>query len=365
MVFERCNDCGLLHEPGSDKVTDPSSCSWVESFSQFHDTSRAERCNDCGLLHTLQLNQLTNLSDNEFISSSMEQLDPAKRDLSRCRLHDLTWRSSSDNGPGTNQLTHLSDDEFTSSIEQLVSVKQDLSRCRLRDLTKRSSSDNETPDSQTCSKVLLDDDTVGWNSFLVQLHRSNTLNWTSSWAESHHHERSPEGVLHHQPANLVTCALQVLDNAGQLDFNVQDPCSLDEALTHIGAIDQRPPMKVKKIVSFCLPVDGGLDERDAGCKALLSLSHNPDQDFLIKAILKKALSTLSPMQVLAVDVLNDSELSDLLCNSAMPFDEILETAISTMSPIQSLAVAVQAGYVDANSLSDIVDSSFIMQNIRS
>ena len=400
MVFERCNDCGLLHEPGSDKVTDQSSCRWDVSISQLYETSHVEWCNNCGILHGPKLNQLTHPLDNDFTSScieelepaklnlsrcrlwdltwrtssdnvscvkqlthlgddklassSMEQLDPCKWNLSRCRLWDLTWRSSSDNGPFTNQLTHLSDiDLVSSSMEQLGTVKRDLSPCRLRDLTRRSSSDNDTSDSQTCSKGFLNDDTLEWNIFRGQLHQSNILNWTSNWVESfnNHHESSPEGVLHHQQDTL--CALQVLDDAGHLNFNVLDPSSLDEALNHIGVIDQHPPssMKHRKIkrVSFWLPEDGD----------------KPDQELIIKDILKKALSSLSPMQVLAVDVLNDSELRDWLQDSAMPFDETLEMAFSTMSPIQSLAVAVQAGYVDVNSLSDIFDSSFIRKNTMS
>ena len=68
------------------------------------------------------------------------------------------------------------------------------------------------------------------------------------------------------------------------------------------------------------------------------------------------MSSLSLMQLLAVDVLSGSDLYDMSC------DGNLEEAISSMNPLQSLAVAVQLSYVNIKALPDIVDIDFINRN---
>ena len=45
------------------------------------------------------------------------------------------------------------------------------------------------------------------------------------------HETLHKYAPRQQPVTLVLCALQVLDDAGHLNFNTQDPCSLEVVQT--------------------------------------------------------------------------------------------------------------------------------------
>ena len=302
MMSEQFNSCSLLHEP-------------------------IERCKDCGLLH-----------------------DP--------------W--SDNTQTETDSINNI--DSFL-SMEQ-NSVKPNSSRCQLRQLPVYILSDNDTSDSFSSNEFL--NGSVEWNSFLIQAHSTNNLNWICSWVESHNqvHETSFVDVPRHQPTTLVASALQVLDNAGHLDFNIQDPCSLEGALNQIGFFDGLPikechteQKKVHKKVSFYLPEDDvGLEIDTRSCRLCFSQSYKEDQVFVLGDILKQALSSLSPIQNQAIDVLK--EQSHMLNHSpSRPSDETLGIAISNMSPLQSLAVAVKAGYVEMKILPVFVDSDFIRKNM--
>ena len=119
------------------------------------------------------------------------------------------------------------------------------------------------------------------------------------WNEScQFHETSQVPI--HQPASLTSCALQVLDKAGYLDFNIQDPCSLEEALTRIGAIDQDPVHEAsmehktaQKRVSFCLPEDDvGFDVTDT--ESIFSETNKYGPKFSLRDLMKQALTSMRP-----------------------------------------------------------------------
>ena len=122
--------------------------------------------------------------------------------------------------------------------------------------------------------------------------RAQNLNCTSTHK---FHESSQIPI--HQPATLASCALQALDNVGILDFNIQDPYSMETALTCIGAIDQLPvheaSMQLKnthKSVSFLIPEDG--DGNDTG--SMISLNSKNCQKFSLRSLSKKSLNSLRP-----------------------------------------------------------------------
>ena len=284
-----------------------------------------ERCNDCGLLH--EECSATLMGSEDSRSSSLEQV-LFKQDPPRCPRCQL--------------------------LHSFLCISLDNSS---EEVSHSSSHDS-----------FLDEDTIGWSTFQVEAHRTSKLNWLCSWIDSHTqlHETLHKYALRPQPATLVSCALQVLDDAGHLDFNIQDPCSLEIALTLIGAMDQLPVQEASmeennsnKKVAFCLPGDdAGGGGRD------ISYSNSflkKDKTFLLKQVLEDAMRSLTPVQTLAVDVLFDSDPSNWIGN---PLISNFETAISNMNPLQSLAVAVKAGYVDSKSLPQVVDSDFIRKNMN-
>ena len=204
------------------------------------------------------------------------------------------------------------------------------------------------------------DETIEWNTFLVQAHSTKKLDWICNWNQSQkvHHVSSHANAPRQEPATLVSCALQVLDEAGHLDFNIQDPCSLEVALTRIGAVDQLPVEehtfghnRQPKKVTFSLP--------GANVSQHTSNTSCSDKEFSLKEILEHALASLTPMQTLAVDLLLGTDSVDGLNNSLMLN---FQTAISSMNSMQSLAVAVKVGYLDMNCLPEYVDSNFIIRN---
>ena len=280
----------------------------------------AKRCNHCELLHEQWSDEIIEPSSDDNSISSLQQ-DHVKQESSRCPRCRL--------------------------LHSFVCVSFD-------------GSDSEMADSFHSHDYL--DDTVEWNTFLFQAHGTKNLDWICSWAQSHKvlHELSHTDIPMKHPATLVSCALQVLDEAGHLEFNIQDPCSLEVALTRIGAIDQIPvqelsmgPSKQYKRVSFSVSeVDGGSDGSDTSCD---------NKSYPLKEILECAFTSLSPMQTLALDVLFDTDPVDWLNNSLITN---FESAFSNMSPLQSLAVAVKAGYVDENNLPEFVDSNFILKNTK-
>ena len=296
-----------------------------------------EQCKDCGLLHEPE----------------------------RCNDCGLLHEPWSDRG------FDISSDDYSSSgsMEQ-DSVNIYSSRCQLRCLPVCSLSDKDISESSISSSFL--DGDVGWNTCMIKAHSTNNLNWTNSCLDSHKqvHETSTVNFLFHEPATLSSCALQVLDSAGHLDFNIQDPCSLEAALTHIGAVDQLPVGEVSlyqnkshKRVSFYLPGDDvGLDETVTSIMSSLSLSHKNCQVFILKDVLSQVLKSLSLVQQQAIDMISDQR--NTLDNSYFwSSNETLENAISSMSPLQSLAAAVQAGIVDTTSLPVVVDGDFIKENM--
>ena len=309
-LSEQCKDCGLLRH------------------------EPIERCNDCGLLHEPWSNNTCKESD------------------------------------------YMSSDSYSSSwsMEQ-DSVKFESSRCQLRYLPMCSTlSDKDISESSISSSFLNGD--VGWNSCMIKAHSTNNLNWTSSWCESHNQvdETTTVNFLFHQPATLTSCALQVLDNAGYLDFNIQDPSSLEAALTRVGAVDQLPVGEVSlhqnksnKRVSFYLPGDDvGLDESVTSIiMSSLSLSHKDGQVFILKDVLSQVLNTLSPIQMQAIAIISDQPRHTLDNSWFRTSNESLEKAFSSMSPLQSLAAAVEAGIVDSKSLPAVVDADFIKKNVHS
>ena len=314
MEYGLSKDCGLLHEP----IT---------------------RCKDCGLLHEPW-------SDNTDI------------------VNDTSSDAYSSSGSTEQELVKLD------SPLLLRTVKLGTSRCQLRDLPMCSLSDNDISGSSSSGGFI--DDDVEWNSFMIKAHSTNNLNWTSSQLEYHNqfNETSTVDVLH-QPATLTSCALQVLDNAGHLDFNIQHPCSMEAALLRIGAVDQLPVCEVsvcqnksQKRVSFYLPGDDvGLDGSNTSLLSSLSLSHKDCQVFFLKDVLNQVLASLSPIQTRAIDVLSDQR--HILDNSmSLSSNETMGKAILNMSPLQSLAAAVQAGYVDTKTLPAVVDSDFIRENMK-
>ena len=185
------------------------------------------------------------------------------------------------------------------------------------------------------------------------------LDWICNWSQLQRglQESMNVDVPSHQPPTLVSCSLQVLDDAGFLDFNIQDPLSLEVALTRIGAVDQIPvqesSLQMSKIVS------------DSSSKT--DTFHLGEDDsfykkFLLTEALEQALTSLTPIQTLALDVLFDTHPSDWLSNSLVLN---FEKAISNLNPLQSLAVAVKAEYIDKKSLPKFIDAEFIKRNIRS
>ena len=107
-------------------------------------------------------------------------------------------------------------------------------RCRLlHSFVCVSFDDSDTEMSELFGPHGYLDETIEWDTFLVQAHSTKNLDWMCNWDQSQkaHHVSSQVNVPRQQPSTLVSCALQVLDEAGHLDFNIQDPCSLEVALT--------------------------------------------------------------------------------------------------------------------------------------
>ena len=133
-----------------------------------------------------------------------------------------------------------------------------------------------------------------WNESR-QVHETKSSKWNESCQG---HETSQVPI--HQPASLTSCVLQVLDQVGYLDFNIQDPSSLEEALKRIGAIDQVPvheaSMEQKtalKRVSFCLPEDDvGFDVSDT--ESMSSQTNKYGPKFSLRDLMKQSLTSLRP-----------------------------------------------------------------------
>ena len=133
-----------------------------------------------------------------------------------------------------------------------------------------------------------------WNES-CQVHETKSTIWNESCQV---HETSQVPI--HQPASLTSCVLQVLDKAGYLDFNIQDPFSLDIALSCIGAIDTVPvheasmeQKNAQKRVSFCLPEDDvGFDVSDT--ESMFSLPNKYGPKFSLRDLMKKTLTSLRP-----------------------------------------------------------------------
>ena len=283
----------------------------INIFSRVSTNMTLERCNDCGLLHE-QWSDVES-SNHSILSSQKEQVE---NELSRCPrcslLHSFLCVSFGN-------LDIKNDDPCRSNIDL--------------------------------------DKSVEWDNFLVQAHSTKKLDWVCNWDQFQKalQESSHSDSPRLQPATLVSYTLQALEEAGHLDFNIQDPCSMEVALMRIGAIDQIPVEELSmeqsrklKRVSFNLP------EGDA----VLDTSCNSKQ-FALKEVLEHTLKSLSEMQILALDVLFDTDQTDWLNNSLV---SNFETAICSMNPLQSLAVAVRAGYVNMDRVPKFVDSSFIARN---
>ena len=233
-----------------------------------------ERCNDCTLLHEECSDKIIDLSSDSNSFSSIED-DQVKEQPSRCPRCRL--------------------------LHSFVCVSFD-------------GSDSEVSDLFGPHEYL--DESIEWNTFLVQAHSTKKLDWICNWDQSHkvHHEFSH--VPRQQPATLVSCALQVLDEAGHLDFNIQDPFSLEVALTRIGAIDQIPVEELSMVhnrqpkkVTFYLPgADASVHKSNVSCNK---------EEFYLKDILEHALTSLTPMQTFAVDLLFDANPLDWLNNSLL------------------------------------------------
>ena len=283
----------------------------INTLSRISTNMTVERCNDCGLLHE----QGSVLASSNNSTSSLQK-DQVKQESSRCPRCNL--------------------------LHSFLCVSLDNLDIRM--------------DDSCCSHVNLDN-SVEWDNFLIQAQSTKKMDWVCSWDQFQKvpHESSHYASPLLQPATLVSCALQALDEAGHLDFNIQDPCSMEVALMRIGAVDQIPVEELSMVhrrtpkrVSFNLPeADSVLDTSSKG------------KQFALKEVLEHTLKSLSKMQTLALDVMFDSDQTDWLNNSLILN---FETAICSMNPLQSLAVAVKAGYINIDSLPEFVDSNFITRN---
>ena len=134
-----------------------------------------------------------------------------------------------------------------------------------------------------------------WNES-HQVHETKSTIWNESCQV---HETSQVPI--HQPPSLTSCVLQVLDKAGYLDFNIQDPCSLEEALTRIGANDQVPVHEAsmeqkfaQKRVSFCLPEDDDIGFDISDTESMSSQTNKYGPTFSLRDLMKQALTSLRP-----------------------------------------------------------------------
>ena len=225
-------------------------------------------CFDLNLSFTHQSSTKTDLhrSSNFYWNYSTQQ-DLIKMEFPHCRLCHVHVSKCFD---------------CTSLSTQQHSSKLDLPLCRLHHVH-----------GSFCFDNFLECD-MEWNSFLMKAHGVQDLNCTSK-----HTFHGSSHIPIHQPATLASCALQALDNMGILDFNIQDPYSMETALTCIGAIDQLPvheasmqQKKTHKNVSFLIPEDG--DGNDTG--SMISLNSKNGQRFSLRSLSKKYLKSLRSLK---------------------------------------------------------------------
>ena len=284
--------CQLRHVHGS-SCFNMSLCTEQDSFTQ--DLNKLD-LPGCGLLHihgSFCFDSLheSDLEWNTYMFNESHQVHEASIWNESHQVHETSiWNES-------HQVHEASIGNESHQVHK-SSIWNDSNKVHDTSVWKESHQVHEASIWNDSHKV---HDTSVWNE-------SHQVNGTKStiWNESHQvhetksqvHETSQIPI--HQPASLTSCVLQVLDKAGYLDFNIQDPCSLDVALTRIGAIDKVPVHEasmeqkiLQKRVSFCLPEDDvGFDVSDT--ESMSSLTNKYGPKFSLRDLMKQALTSLRP-----------------------------------------------------------------------